>query len=174
MAQSVRDLDQDDVEALQGLIESFPAYTEKITGHPPSPSDALSVLIAVPPGFNPEGKRTIGIWEGEELIAFADVLLGYPDPETAYIGLLIVHGSRHGEGLGRELHKAVLKRIRQETVAQQIRLGIVETNADAAEPFWSALGYAPTGETKPYRYDKLRSTVTIWERPLKSAVAKRL
>ena len=49
---------------------------------------------------------------------------------------------------------------------QRLRLGIVETNAAVAQPFWTALGYRPTGEVKPYRYDKLTSTVALWERPL--------
>lgn len=48
----------------------------------------------------------------------------------------------------------------------RLRLGIVATNAAVAEPFWRALGYTPTGETKPYRYDHLESTVALWERPL--------
>ncbi|TCK63115.1 GNAT family N-acetyltransferase [Curtobacterium sp. PhB136] len=165
MTHSVRDLQPDDVDALQELLESFPAYAERITGYPPGPADALSALISVPPGFDPAGKRSIGLWDDEELVAFADVLLGYPDPETAYIGLLIVHGAHQGKGLGRRLHDAVLDRVRQETGASRIRLGIVERNADWAAPFWTTLGYEPTGETKPYRYDKLESTVTMWERP---------
>ncbi|ROS72179.1 ribosomal protein S18 acetylase RimI-like enzyme [Curtobacterium sp. PhB130] len=164
MTHSVRDLQPDDVDALQELLESFPAYAERITGYPPGPSDALSALISVPPGFDPAGKRSIGLWDDRELVAFADVLLGYPDPETAYIGLLIVHGAHQGKGLGRRLHDAVLDRVREENSASRIRLGIVERNAEWATPFWTALGYEPTGETKPYRYDKLESTVSMWER----------
>lgn len=169
MTTVIRDLEQGEVDALQGLIESFPAYAERITGHPPGPSDALSALISVPPDFDPAGKRGIGLWEDGVLIAFADVLLGWPDPSTAHVGLLLVHGAHHGQGVGRRLHEAVLGRVRQETTAMQMRLGIVERNAAHAEPFWIALGYAPTGEVKPYRYDNLESTVSIWTRPVDPA-----
>lgn len=162
----VRHLEQGDVDALQALIESFPAYAERVTGLPPGPSDALSALISVPPDFDPSGKRGIGLWEDGVLIAFADVLIGWPDPMTAHIGLLIVHGAHHGQGLGRRLHDAVLERVRQEAGATTVRLSIVERNAAHAERFWRALGYAPTGEVKPYRYDRVQSTVTIWERPV--------
>jgi GNAT superfamily N-acetyltransferase len=164
----MRDLAQGDVDALQALIESFPAYAERVTGLPPGPSDALSALISVPPDFDPSGKLSVGLWEDGALTAFADVLFGWPDPMTAHIGLLIVHGAYHGQGLGRRLHDAVLERVRQEAGATTMRLGIVERNAAHAEPFWRALGYAPTGEGKPYRYDKLESTVSIWERPVTS------
>ncbi|OIH92837.1 GNAT family N-acetyltransferase [Curtobacterium sp. MCBA15_001] len=166
MAIVIRDLEQGDVDALQELIESYPAYAERVTGHPPGSSDALSALISVPPDFDPAGKRGIGLWDDGVLIAFADVLFGWPDTSTAHIGLLLVHGAHHGQGVGRRLHEAVLDRVLQEVNATQMRLGIVERNAAHAEPFWSALGYAPTGEVKPYRYDKLESTVSIWTRPV--------
>lgn len=162
----VRDLEHADVAVLQELLESVPDYAERITGYPPGPSDALSALISVPPEFDPSGKRSIGLWDGTELIAFADVLLGYPDPGAAYIGLLIVRGDRHGSGYGREIHETVLALVQQQSCAVRMRLGIVETNAAAAEPFWRTLGYRPTGERKPYRYDKLTSTVHLWERPI--------
>jgi hypothetical protein len=33
-------------------------------------------------------------------------------------------------------------------------------------PFWSKLGFAPTGEVKPYRYGRVESHVTVLEKPL--------
>ncbi|KQS07375.1 hypothetical protein ASG04_14655 [Curtobacterium sp. Leaf183] len=164
----VRDLAADDVDALQQLLESVPTYSERVTGYPPGPSDALSALITVPPGFDPAGKLGIGLWDGPELVAFADVLIGYPDPATAYIGLLVVHGRRHGQGLGRSMHDAVLARVRGVSGVERIRLGIVATNAAVAEPFWRALGYRPNGVVQPHRYDRFESTVALWERPVGS------
>ena len=114
-------------------------------------------------GFDPAGKYGIGLWDGDSLVAFTDVLLGYPAPIPAYIGLLVVRGGRHGSGLGRVLHETVLS-LGADARADRLRLGIVATNAVGAEPFWRALGYAPTGERKPYRYDRLESTVALWER----------
>ena len=166
MVTVIRDLDEDDVDALQDLIESCPAYAERVTGHPPGPADALSALITVPPDFDPSDKRGIGLGEDGVLTAFADLLFGWPDPAAAHVGLLMVHGANQGRGVGRRLHDAVLDRAREETGMTRMRLGIVEPNAPHAEPFWRALGYTPTGEVKPYRYDKLDSTVSIWERPL--------
>ncbi len=159
----VRALDTDDVDALQVLLETVPDYAERITGYPPGPSDGLSALVSVPDDFDPVGKHGIGLWDGDSLVAFADVLLGYPAPITAYIGLLVVRGDRQGSGLGRVLHEAVVS-LAADARADRIRLGIVATNVVGAEPFWRALGYAPTGERKPYRYDGLESTVALWER----------
>ncbi|MDR6574755.1 GNAT superfamily N-acetyltransferase [Curtobacterium sp. 320] len=168
-----------DVATLQDLLESVPDYALRITGYPPGPSDGLSALLSVPDGFDPAGKVGLGLWEGERLVAFADVLLGYPSPSVAYIGLLVVRGGEQGRGLGRAMHDAVVERVRAASGrsgmersrleclrVERLRLGIVASNAAVAEPFWRALGYEPTGEEKPYRYDHLVSTVALWERAL--------
>lgn len=164
VARRVHDLDSGDVAALQWLLGSVPDYAARITGYPPGPSDALSALMILPPGFDSTNKHGVGLWDGAVLVAFADVLLGYPDPAVLYVGLLVVHGEHHGKGLGRELHDAILQRARDTAPIQRMRLGIVATNAGVAEPFWQRLGYCPTGEQKPYRYDHLVSTVALWER----------
>ena len=167
MGLSIRDLRDSDVDALQRLLESVPDYSQRVTGYPPGPSDATSVLIMVPDGFDPAGKLAIGLWDDDELVAFADVLIGYPDAATAFIGLLVVAGDKHKQGLGRRLHDAVVARARDECGADgKLRLAIVDTNKAEAEPFWRALGYAPTGEIRPYRYDNLKSSAALWQRPV--------
>ena len=167
MTLAMRDLGVDDVVALQCLLESAPDYSKRVTGHPPDPSDATSTLTLVPDGFDPAGKRAIGLWQDNELVGFADVLIGYPDAATAFIGLLIVRGDRHREGLGRLLHQAVVERAREECGADgQLRLAILDTNKEVADPFWQALGYVPTGETKPYQSGNLVSAVALWQRPI--------
>ncbi len=122
--------------------------------------------MTLPPGFDPTHKHGVGLWDGAALVAFADFLLGYPHPAGLYVGLLIVHGEHHGKELGRELHDAILQRARNTATIQRMRLGIVATSAAVAQPFWQRLGYRPTGERKPYYYDHLTSTVTLWERAI--------
>ena len=162
----VRALAPDDVDALQDLLESVPSYAERITGYPPGASDGLSALITVPEGFDPSCKHGLGLWDDDRLLAFADVLVGYPDPAAAFVGLLVVRGGEHRRGLGRRMHDAVVDLARSSPAVTRLRLGIVATNAAGAEPFWRTLGYGPTGEVKPYRYDHLVSSVALWERPL--------
>jgi GNAT superfamily N-acetyltransferase len=120
----------------------------------------------VPPTLDQSHKLSIGLWGRSVFVAFADVLLGHPGPETAYIGLLIVHDAHRGRGMGRTLHDAVLDRAQAQGFITTMRLGIIDTVASDAEPFWRALGYIPTGERKTYRYDRLSSHVSMWERPL--------
>ena len=160
-------LSSDDVVALQEVIESQATYTERITGHPPGPSDALSTLLMRPDGMAEDAKCVYGAWEDDRLVGAADVIVGYPREDVAFIGLLLVHGAVAGQGYGRRTHDLVVEAILERAPqAQTLRLAIVDTNAEQAEPFWKALGYRPTGESKPYRYDKLISTARLWERPV--------
>jgi ribosomal protein S18 acetylase RimI-like enzyme len=161
---TIRDLRHEDVAALQNLLESVPSYAERLTGYPPGPSDALSALLAVPPQFDPVNKRGIGMWDEQGLVAFADVLIGHPQSDTTYIGLLIVHGGHHRQGLGRDVHEALLVQLQTHVNIERMRLGLVETVASEAMPFLRAMGYTETGERNPYHYGHVVSTVTMWER----------
>lgn len=47
-------------------------------------------LVACPSGLPLSDKHLIGRWEQGELTAVIDLLRGYPNPDTAYLGLLLV------------------------------------------------------------------------------------
>jgi GNAT superfamily N-acetyltransferase len=163
----VRELTQGEEPVLQALLESDSGYTERVTGYPPGPSDALSVLTSVLPGLEPGRKHVLGAWVGSDLVGVTDLLRGWPDEETVLVGLLLIDGTRQGQGLGRQLHEAVLDHVATWPEITRLRIGIVDTNREVAEPFWRALGYAPSGESKRYSYDRLESTTRIWTRPVR-------
>ncbi|XAS75504.1 GNAT family N-acetyltransferase [Dermatophilaceae bacterium Sec6.4] len=165
-----REIGATDVGALQTLLESVSDYSQRVTGSPTGPSDALSALRAVPPDRTVDDKFDIGMWDGHQLVAFADVVRGYPAEDIAYIGLLIVDGCQQGRGLGRGLHGELLRVASGWAGIRRMRLSIVATNASRADPFWWALGYRPTGEVRPYQYDSVDSAVALWERPLRTEV----
>lgn len=166
MEPSARLLDEHDVEALQDLLESQPEYAQQLTGYPPGPSDALSALIGVPPHLDPARKRPLGLWQGSTLVAFADVLVGHPDPRTAYVGLLVVRRDHARQGFGRRLHRALESLLASEPGIERLRTGVISTTRGASDPFWTAMGYRPTEERKPYRYGHVEGTVRYWERSL--------
>ena len=83
------------MDALQELIESDPGYTERITGYPPGPADAQSLLMMRPEGLPEEAKVVLGAFV-TNLVAVVDLLRGYPNDHTAFIGLLEVHWNHQG------------------------------------------------------------------------------
>ncbi len=169
----VRELNREsgrDVDALQELLESAPDYSRRITGSRPRPSDAREVLETRPPGLDRGSKLGIGLWSdaADGLLAFADVLHHWPRPRVAHIGLLVVHASHRGQGLGRSLHDSIVERAVARGDVDILRLGVVATNAEVAEPFWQSLGYRPTGEVAPYASGDVESSTALWERDLAS------
>ncbi|MEV6411858.1 GNAT family N-acetyltransferase [Kribbella sp. NPDC051718] len=163
----LREFAPDEVDALQELIESDPGYTERVTGYPPGPADAQGLLMMRPEGLHAEQKKVLGLWDGVQLVAVVDLLRGYPNERTAFIGLLEVHGEHRGKGAGAAAYQGVEEYVGREwSEIRTLRLAVVDTNAAEAQGFWERLGFGQTGEVKPYRYDKLESLTRLYEKQL--------
>lgn len=165
----LRPLAEADLPRLQALIAADPGFSERTNGRPPSADaadDAAELLSAAPPGVAAHRKTVLGAFDTDDnLVAVIDLIRGWPQPDTALIGLLQVHADKKGAGIGRTVHALLLDRLPSWPEITQLRAAIVETNAAHAEPFWSAMGYARAGAPKPYRTGDLDTTVTIWTRP---------
>ena len=93
--------------------------------------------------------------------------LSCPSPdETVYLGLLLIDRARQGQGIGaaacRALERDLLPRW---PWARRLRLSVVRTN-DQVLGFWRRLGFAETGEVRPWRYDKLESEAILMDKPV--------
>jgi GNAT superfamily N-acetyltransferase len=151
-----------EMQALQRVLEGAPRYAERITGAPPGAADAQSAYSALPEGKSYDDKFVFGIYAGGEMIGCADVIRGWPRTDTAHIGLLLVAERHQRRGYGLAAYDA----IEQEAHgwgAKRMRIGVVRTNEEVL-PFWEKLGFAPTGEVKPYRYGPVVSEVLILEK----------
>lgn len=152
-----------EVQQLQTLLESDAGYAERVTGCPPGPSDALSLLLGRPPGLTEKDKLVLGGWQDGELVSVVDVLRHWPEPAVAHIGLLFVSGHRRQRGLGRESFAQLARRAADWPGIRSWRAGILRSNAQVTG-FWLGLGFIPTGEVKPYRYAHLETEVAIYGR----------
>lgn len=162
---TLRELGSGDEDDLQDLLESDPDYTVRVTGYPPGPSDALGLLMMRPDSVPESHKVVLGLFDGDELVAAVDLLRGYPAPEYVFIGLVLVQGPRQGSGVGAAAMAAVERYAGRWPEARRFRLAVVDTNAGVLG-FWRRMGFEPTGETRPYRYDHLESTTRLYERDL--------
>ena len=161
----LRAVEPDEVDAVQELLESNPGYFARVTGHPPAPADALSLLVGRPEHLGADDKLVYGMWSGPLLVAVADVLRHWPDPSTAPLGLLLVRGDRRATGIGSRTLALLDREAATWPGVTQWRAAIVATN-DVVTGFWTRQGFSATGETRPYRYDQLETEVTIYTRPV--------
>ncbi len=109
------------------------------SGLPPAPDAADDFFTEAPAGKTAADCRQFGIFHGDRLDAMATVLFGYPDPDDAYIGLLIVDAAQRRRGLGRHLASHIFAACR-DLGAHRMLIAVLDANA-RGRAFWAALGF---------------------------------
>lgn len=165
---ALRPLGAHDLVSIQDLIDADPSYVQRVEGRAPTADDARALLAEAPAGWE-DTKVVLGAFVGDGLVAVADLLPAFPTAGTVHIGLLQVHARHQGQGFGRSTHDALLNWVQErwpETTT--LRAAIVATNAAIADPFWSAMGYRPSGRPLPYDAGAHHSSVQIWTRAVQA------
>ena len=96
-------------------------------------------ISSVPPNFDLENKLALSFWRQGKPIAILDLLKGYPDKESIWIGLLLIHGIIQGEGIGSEIVDGIIKSADAEGFSS-LQLGVVESNKKGLK-FWEKQGF---------------------------------
>ena len=139
---AVRPLADADVAQALALCRSNPLYFAHC---PPAPTeDSLRAdMQALPPGKRPEDKGYLGYFDGERLIALLDLILAYPDAQTAFIGFFMTDSAVQKQGVGSEIVKELCDFLR-ELGFSAVQLGWAQGNPQA-ERFWHKNGFVETG-----------------------------
>lgn len=138
-----RILHEKDAEDVLALYQSNPQYFALC---PPSP-DLSSVkhdMTALPEGADPSHKHYIGWYELNRLISVCDLIECYPDEDTVWLGLFMIRGTHHREGLGRGILEKLCAQYRG--TFSRIALGCLENNEEGLS-FWKSCGFEETGRT---------------------------
>ncbi|HTS21936.1 MAG TPA: GNAT family N-acetyltransferase [Casimicrobiaceae bacterium] len=157
-----------EMAALQCVLEAAPAYFQTVSGTLPGSAEAQSTFTSLPPGKTYADKFVWGLYSGDAMIGCADVIRGYPVPESAVIGLLLLAQDRQRRGLGRAFAALVESRIASWPEILRFRLGVVASNGGALV-FWRKLGYRETGEIRPTHSGFLREVIVL-EKPVARGV----
>ena len=154
----VRPLTEADLPALVRLGESNPLFYEHSSSEN-TIGEHQADLTAAPPGIPPERKHFVGFFEGETLIAALDLIDGYPDRETAFLGFFMVAGERSGRGLGSGIIGELCSHMKRAGF-RRARLAIDKTNPQSNH-FWRKQGFAVLREV-----DRGRDVVLLAEKEL--------
>ena len=154
-----------EMRELQRVLDEAPTYAQRITGVPPGKADAQSTYSALPEGKSYEDKFVFGIFRGIDMVGCADLIRGYPRPATAMLGLLLVSERYQHQGIGRLGYGLLEQFVQGWGLCDRIRIGVVRTNEEVI-PFWTRLGFAATGEVRPYRYASVSSEMVVFEKSL--------
>lgn len=128
------------VEALYAQAAAFWVMTDR---KPPDRQKAMDFFHDTPPGCDPAASSRLGLFEQGELVGVAELSFGFPEPDSAYLGLMVFAPAKRGRGLGAALlsHVEGLARAKG---CPQIFLAVLEENR-AGRAFWERQGFQPTG-----------------------------
>jgi GNAT superfamily N-acetyltransferase len=110
------------------------------SGLPPAPDAADDFFTEVPPGLTGADSCQFGLFTDHRLDAMATLAVGYPEPDDAYIGLLIVDAAQRRRGLGQILAAHIIAHCRARG-ATRLLIAVLDANAPG-RAFWAKMGFA--------------------------------
>mgnify|MGYP002617449811 CR=1 FL=1 len=151
----VRRLGRDDVDAIYELCREnriFYRYHEPFV----TKESILDDMEALPPGKSREDKYYIGFFDGGSLAAIMDLILGYPEADSAWMGWFILFPAFIGLFMTdvRYQHRGVGSQIISGLAAylsscgcEKIRLGVDKGNPQS-HAFWRKNRFQTIGEAR--------------------------
>ena len=137
-------LGEEDADDILRIMHGNPIFYEYTTAK--AERDAvIEDMKALPPGKMAADKYYFGFFDHGQLIAVMDLIDGYPDEETAFIGFFMMAAEKQGRGAGSHLVQDVLKELKRLGFAKA-RLCINKGNPQSSH-FWYKNGFVPLKET---------------------------
>lgn len=130
----------EDIAVLQSVLEDAPKYSVQVKGHLPLPSDAEDLFNDLPPGKSLDDKLIGGFWKNDLMIGCVDICRGYPEPQIAFIGLLLFSEKYQRRGNG---HEALthIRALVGSWNCLSARVAVIEKNLSALQ-FWKREGFS--------------------------------
>ena len=137
----VTEHDSAGIAALQSLLVADPETWALLEGAPPRPDEARELVASRPPGVPPERKLVWITWSPDATTpdGVIDLVDGYPDPRTWYLGLIFLAPGARGTGLGAALLRALAEYARARG-GGALRLAVTTANTGARR-LYDRLGF---------------------------------
>lgn len=134
----VRKLNPQDTEMIIAFCKDNPQYYEH-SGKKLSAELIESDMRITPPGIPPEQKYYIGFFNEGALVAIVDLIDGYPNGSSAFIGFFMMNKELQGTGTGSRIISEVLSCLKNQGY-KSCRLGIDKGNPQSGH-FWAKNGF---------------------------------
>lgn len=147
-AYTIRRLTDADVPMLYAWMLRNDQYF-RYCGGSTTPERVRQDLTLCPPGTTPAQKHYVGFFDADTLVAVMDLIDGYPDADTAFIGFFMMNKDLQGQGTGTAIVREVLAALRALGYTA-VRLGIDKENPQSNH-FWRKNGFAVLREAAQER-----------------------
>lgn len=161
----IRPLDpSSDLEPLRAFYRAAPDYWLLAEGTLDADAKAAAFFTDTPPGCDPTQSHRLGLFVQSRLSGVAELSFGFPEPQDAYLGLMILGPWAQSAGHGRTfLHH--IETLARAKAAPALYLGVLQANP-RGRAFWEREGFLPTGVSRtdtdgpaPHTIHRLRKTL---------------
>jgi GNAT superfamily N-acetyltransferase len=143
----IRPLDpRDDLAAVHGFYGEAGDYWLLADRRPADLQKARDFFTDGPPGCDPGRSHRLGLFEGDRLAGVAELSFGFPAPEDAYLGLMMLAPRIRGGGHGAAF-LAHVEGLARAAGAPLLYLAVLEENP-RGRAFWEREGFHATGVSR--------------------------
>ena len=141
----VRYMKDSDADAILDFCLQNDQYY-RYCGKQPSRELILQDLRITPPNTSADAKYYVGLYDGEILVAILDLIDGYPDSNTAFLGFFMMNRQLQGRQIGTSVIQELCLYLK-ETGLKRILLGIDKENPQS-NAFWAKNGFSVIREVE--------------------------
>jgi len=161
----IRQLFESDIPLLQQLCVECSDFHQLTMGTLPSNHEGADIMLDCPPGKSPEDKVVFGIFSAQgQLVGVVELLRGYPQANTWFIGLMLLHPQWRGVNLGRDVLEWV-EQYSKANCAQKLAIAVLEVNP-RGHKFWQDNGFGQVRLVDNYQSGNIKTTAIVMEKAI--------
>lgn len=137
----IRPLHQNaDSPLVADLFRRAADYVLLESGHNPGDAEVQDFFTGAPPGTDTAKSLHRGLFAPDgQLTAIAAAIFGFPNPDDAYLGLLLIDPAHRGKRLGQQMLDHICAAAKTQR-ASRILIAVLEENTKGHR-FWSKMGF---------------------------------
>ncbi|MBL9050647.1 MAG: GNAT family N-acetyltransferase [Tabrizicola sp.] len=139
----IRELFPSETALVAQFYREAPDYWLMAEGRVDPERQAQEFFTDAPPNCDPAQSDRLGLFIDHRLSGVAEVSYGFPEPNDAYLGLMILGPWAQGSGHGRSF-LANAETLARKHHAARLYLAVLDVNA-RGRAFWEREGFRPTG-----------------------------
>jgi ribosomal protein S18 acetylase RimI-like enzyme len=139
---TIAPISEENLDLVFPVLESNEYFYSRTQHHPVTKEELAADIYALPPNTSLSQKHFIAFFEKESADCFAvlDIVEGYPDAKTVYLGFFILKVSSQNKGLGASILRT-LSVLAIQNGFTRIELGCYEEN-EIGYKFWLRMGFS--------------------------------
>jgi GNAT superfamily N-acetyltransferase len=140
----IRELFPSETALVAQFYREAPDYWLLAEGRLDPEAQAQDFFTDAPPNCDPAQSDRLGLFVAQRLSGVAELSYGFPEPNDAYLGLMLIGPWAQGQGHGRTFlaHLEALARNRH---AAKVYLAVLDANP-RGRAFWEREGFGPAGK----------------------------